>query len=37
MFEKIKLDHKIYFQNTFFNVVIDSTGPSIILSSKGSG
>ena len=37
MSEKIRLDRKIGFQNTFYtkciNVVIDSIGPSIILRS----
>ena len=37
MSEKIRLDRKIGFQNTFYtkgiNVIIDSIGPSIILRS----
>ena len=37
MSEKIRLDRKLGFQNTFYpkciNVVIDSIGPSIILRS----
>ena len=37
MSEKIRLDRKIRFQNTFYtkciNVIIDSIGPSIILRS----
>ena len=37
MSEKVRLDRKIGFQNTFFtkciNVIIDSIGPSIILRS----
>ena len=37
MFEKFRLDRKIGLQNTFYticiNVIIDSTGPSIILRS----
>ena len=37
MSEKIRLDRRIGFQNTFYpkciNVVIDSIGPSIILRS----
>ena len=37
MFEKIRLDRKIGFQNMFYtksiNVIIDSIGPSIILMS----
>ena len=37
MSEKFKLDRKIDFQNTFYtkciNVIIDSSGPSIILRS----
>ena len=37
MSEKLRLDRKIGFQNTFYtqciNVIIDSIGPSIILMS----
>ena len=37
MSEKIRLDHKIDFRNTFYtkciNVIIDIIGPSIILRS----
>ena len=37
MSKKLRLDHKTGFQNTFYtkciNVIIDSIGPSIILSS----
>ena len=37
MFEKLRLDRKIYFLNTFYtkhiNIIIDSIGPSIILRS----